>query len=104
MTIGEKIKQFRLDKGLGQAELARKAGLSPQTLFKYEKNIIANIPINNIISIAQVLNIAPSMLINQCNNTFKAFNDNSIETLIKDLTNEETAKVIAFIQGLKANR
>ena len=104
MTCGDKIKQIRTEKGLKQAELARKTGLSPQTLFKYEKNIVTNIPLNSIISIAQVLKVEPSVLINQDEKFSKSSNDNPIESLLTNLTDEETAKVIGFIQGLLDNR
>lgn len=69
MTCGDKIRQVRIKNGMGQAELARKAGISPQTLFKYEKNIITNIPLNSILSIAKALETDASDLVNWYDNS-----------------------------------
>lgn len=62
MTIGERIKNLRLEEGLSQIELAEKIHVSKQTLYKYENNIITNIPSDKIESIAKVLNTTPSMI------------------------------------------
>jgi len=37
-TFGDRLIQVREKKGLSQAEMARKLGISPQVLFRYEKN------------------------------------------------------------------
>lgn len=62
MTIGERIKNLRMEKGLSQIELAEKIKVSKQTLYKYENNIITNIPSDKIESIAKVLDTTPSMI------------------------------------------
>jgi len=38
MTTGEKIRYFRIKRGLSQEELARQAGISVNSIRKYEKN------------------------------------------------------------------
>lgn len=38
MTIGEKIKELRINKGLKQSELAEKAGVSRVAIGNYERN------------------------------------------------------------------
>lgn len=62
MTIGERIKISRKNKGLQLADLADAVGVSRQTIFKYEKNIISNIPIDKIEKIAKVLDVTPTYL------------------------------------------
>lgn len=62
MTIGERIKVSRESFGYSQVELADKIGVSKQSLYKYENNIITNIPSDKIELIADVLNIQPSYL------------------------------------------
>ena len=104
MTCGDKKWQLRLKKGFGQAELSRKAGLSPQTLFKYEKNIITNIPLNSIINISKALDVDASELVNWYDNEPEQAIDNILLDVLTDLTEEETIKVIAYVEGLKANR
>ena len=67
-TIGERIKLQRLEKGLSQVELSKKIGVSKQTLYKYENNIITNIPSDNIEKICSALNLSPAYLMGWENN------------------------------------
>ena len=48
MTIGDRIKKQRELLGISQVELAEKMKVSKQTLYKYENNIITNIPSDKI--------------------------------------------------------
>lgn len=48
MTVGERIKELRTQLGLSQVEFAEKINVSKQTLYKYENNIITNIPSDKI--------------------------------------------------------
>ena len=63
MTIGERINSRRLELGLTQDEVAKKAGTALQTIFKYENNIISNIPIDKIKKLAKALNVNEAWLI-----------------------------------------
>ena len=62
MTIGERIKAARERKNISQIELAKLIGSSKQSVYKYEKNIITNIPSNKIEAIAKALNTTPAEL------------------------------------------
>lgn len=62
MTIGERIKKTRDSINLSQTELARLVNISKQTLYKYENNIITNIPSDKIELIAEVLKVSPAFL------------------------------------------
>lgn len=62
MTIGERIKKSRETKGISQIELANAAKISKQNLYKYENNIITNIPSDKIESIAYYLEVSPAYL------------------------------------------
>ena len=62
MTIGDRIKQQRELKNMSQVELAEKIGVSKQTLYKYENNIVTNIPSIKLQSIAKVLEVSPAYL------------------------------------------
>lgn len=62
MTAGERIKQLRIKAGMSQVELAIKMDVSKQTLYKYENNIIANIPSDKIEIAANLFNVPPSYL------------------------------------------
>ena len=62
MTVGERIKELRTKLGLSQVEFADKINVSKQTLYKYENNIITNIPSDKIEAAAKLCNISPSYL------------------------------------------
>lgn len=62
MTIGDRIKKQRELLGISQVELAEKIKVSKQTLYKYENNIITNIPSDKIEIIGKVLEVSPSYL------------------------------------------
>lgn len=60
MTKGEKIKDLRKTLGMSQVELAKRIGVSKQTLYKYENNIITNIPSDKIELLSNVLQTTPA--------------------------------------------
>lgn len=62
MTVGEKIKKVREAKNIAQVDLASQVGISKQTLYKYENDIITNIPSNKIEAIAKALETTPASL------------------------------------------
>lgn len=62
MTIGDRIRNQREHNGLTQTELAEKIKVSKQTLYKYENNIVTNIPSDKIEDIAKILDVSPSYL------------------------------------------
>ena len=62
MTVGERIKDIRKRKNITQVDLAKRVGISKQTLYKYERNIVTNIPLDVIGKIAAALAADPSRL------------------------------------------
>lgn len=62
MTVGERIKYVRERQSISQVELAEACNISKQTLYKYENNIVTNIPSDKIELIAKKLNTTPSYL------------------------------------------
>ena len=62
MTIGDRIRKRREMVGISQTELAEKIGVSKQTLYKYESNIVTNIPSDKIEFISKVLDVSPAYL------------------------------------------
>lgn len=68
MTVGDRIRKTRTDLGLSQTELAEKTNSSKQTIYKYETNIITNIPSDKIEKIARALDTTPAYLMGWTNN------------------------------------
>ena len=62
MTKAERIRILREDRGISQVELAERIGVSKQNMYKYENDIITNIPSDKIESMAKVLNVSPGYI------------------------------------------
>lgn len=62
MTIGERIKKLRLENKYTLDEIAEKLGTSRQTIFKYENNIVTNIPSDKIEKLALIFNVSPAFI------------------------------------------
>jgi len=62
MTKGSRIKALRESAGLSQVALAQMIGVSKQTLYKYENDIITNIPSDKIEEIAKAVGVDPSYI------------------------------------------
>ncbi len=62
MTKGERIKSLRETRGMSQVSLADRINVSKQTLYKYENDIITNIPSDKIEEMADALNTTPAFI------------------------------------------
>lgn len=62
MTKGERIKHLREKMGLSQVSLADKINISKQTLYKYENDIITNIPSDKVEAIADATGSTPAYI------------------------------------------
>ena len=57
-NVGEIIKKLRRNNNMTQQELAGKLNIKHQTIQKYEKGIIINIPIPTLKQIATIFNVS----------------------------------------------
>lgn len=62
MTIGERIQMLRVQNGFTREYLAGIVGMAQQNIYKYEKGIITNIPIENVEKLAKALGVSPVYL------------------------------------------
>lgn len=62
-TVGERIRFRRELLGMSQTKLADSVGVSKQTIYKYENNLISNIPSDKLEQIATCLETTPAWLI-----------------------------------------
>ena len=58
--IKNRLKDFRIERGLSQEELAEKSGISRTTLSKIENNEEAAVNTRTIAKLAEVFNVKPS--------------------------------------------
>jgi transcriptional regulator with XRE-family HTH domain len=64
MTFGEKLKAYRQNRNLTQAELAKLSNLSQVQISDYERGVTTRrcVRTNNIIALALALKVKPSQL------------------------------------------
>lgn len=62
MTVGERIRDLREKRGISQVAFADAIDVTKQTLYKYEKGIVTNIPSDKIEATAKYFGVSPAYL------------------------------------------
>ena len=62
MTIGQRIRTARESKEMTLDEVAKRCNTTKQTIFKYENEIVTNIPYDKIVLLSTALEVSPSYL------------------------------------------
>lgn len=62
MTMGEQIKQLRLERNMTLEELGNKVGVGKSTVRKWENGMIANMRRDKIAKLASALDVSPAYL------------------------------------------
>lgn len=108
MSVGKRIKDIREAKKITQTDLAKAVHISKQTLWKYENDVIGNIPSGVIEAIAKYLCVSPGILMgwdatkNTCGYYYYYYYDengetSTVPTPVKvDLTPHEQKVVEAY--------
>ena len=110
MTVGERMKEIRKRLGMSQVAFADKINVSKQTLYKYENNIITNIPSDKIEAAAELGNVSPAFLMGwemDDGDIGNAFSYDSLEVEIdsmKSLSPNEKNHLKAYIRLWEVNR
>lgn len=97
MTKGQRIKSKREALNISQSELAERIGESKQTLYKYENDLVTNIPSDKIEALARVLETTPSYLMGW--DEIPVLNpqeQKTIPQLMKDYSPEEVKRAMAL--------
>jgi len=98
MTVGERLKQLREQLGMSQVDFATKINVSKQTLYKYENNIITNIPSDKIESAARICNVSPAYIMGWGNDLSPITSDTSSELTARDA--KDIAKILEHTKEL----
>jgi transcriptional regulator with XRE-family HTH domain len=62
MTIGKRIRTERIERKISQEELAKALSTTKQAIYKYENDIVTNIPMDKVAKIAELFNVTPAYL------------------------------------------
>ena len=98
MTKGERIKELREKKKLTQEELARLLNTTKQTVSKYEKGIVTNIPSDRIESMAKILNSTPEYILGW--EKVQKNNDTIAGIVVRMRTDEDFMSVVEILNSL----
>lgn len=105
MPIGNRIRKQRELLGISQTELAERVKISKQTLYKYEKDIITNIPSDNIEKISKILNVSESYLMGWEDEESKKSKNNPFQRVEnKELSREEVKMLEMYRQLPEASQ
>lgn len=87
MTVGDRIRIKREELKISQKELADRLKTTKQTIYKYEMNIVTNIPSDKIEEMARILEVSPSYLMGwESNSEIK--NENYVSNGLKKVKND----------------
>ena len=62
MTIAQRLRAARERKDMTLDEVAKRCNTTKQTIFKYENEIVTNIPYDKIVLLSNALDVSPSYL------------------------------------------
>ena len=93
MSVGKRIREVREGLGMSQVDFAKAIGVTKQTLYKYENDIITNIPSDKIEAAAKMGNISPAVIM--------GWEDDRNSKQQEFYTNPETEKIT---EGAATNR
>jgi transcriptional regulator with XRE-family HTH domain len=62
MSIGTRIRELREAKNMTLEDVAKLCGTSRQAIYKYENEIVTNIPYDKIVLLSKALAVSPSYL------------------------------------------
>jgi transcriptional regulator with XRE-family HTH domain len=105
VIMAEKVHELRLREGITQAELARRADVTVETIARLERvlrgkaSANANPSLGTIDNIAQALGVSPESLITASRKATPAKKDR-LDLLIESLPNTVRPKVYRFIQAV----
>ena len=102
-TVGYRIRCARETLGMTQESLGKLCGTTKQTIFKYENDIVTNIPMDRIEAIASHLNVTPAFLMGWDNTDGSSSSGNIIRIAGRDgsfVERELTDQQLAALQAI----
>ena len=117
-NIGEKLKELRLKSRYTLDEVGKLIGVSKQTLYKYENNIVSNIPSDKIEALANLYRVSPALIMGWDEPTSEYYIDPVVNAkaeyaitqegilldAAKDLSDEDLDYVIDLVNRLRGGK
>lgn len=103
MGKGERLKQLRLKHGFTLEEIGKKIHVARQTYFKYENDIITNIPTDKIEALAKIYDVSEAYIMGwelpQVNNAFLTAAEQQLMEKYRQLDDDGRAEVDIIIDA-----
>ena len=99
IQVGKKIRERRLICGLSQADLAKKAGTSPQLVQKYE-TAVTRITVDKLYELAEALSVDISYFLTDISEIAAELNDQK-KTFDYDNSNINGEEMLKFVKEYK---
>ena len=106
-TVGDKIRERRIELGMTQEELGNKVGVQRAAINKYEKNIVENIKRSTQEKLAEALGLSPAELFYsedeelQLENIYMSF---AKEAQDEGIDPDDIKDALALIRKLRAQK
>lgn len=102
MTKGERIKKLRIEKGITQEEMAKLLSTTKQTISKYEKGIVTNIPSDRIEAMAKLLETTPEYILGW--EKVQKNNDTIVGIIARLRTDDDFLSLVEKLNKLDADK
>lgn len=97
MSKGDRIRDLRKSKGITQSEMAKLLHTTKQTISKYEKGIVTNIPSDRVEAMARILETTPEYILGWEPERVEENNDIIAEVVVKMRTDENFFNAVSSL-------
>ena len=100
MTTGERLKLRRKEIGFSAEKVADQLGVSPATIYRYEKGDIEKVPVDSLAELAKILQTTPAYLMGWESQADQA-EINDLLAQIQASEEKEQSRIAEMIQDYK---
>lgn len=100
MTTGERLKLRRKEIGFSAEKVADQLGVSPATIYRYEKGDIEKVPVDSLAELAKILQTTPAYLMGWESQADQA-EINDLLAQIQASEEKEQSRIAEMIQDFK---
>ena len=100
MTTGERLKLRRKEIGFSAEKVADQLGVSPATIYRYEKGDIEKVPVDSLAELAKILQTTPAYLMGWESQADQA-ESNDLLAQIQASEEKEQSRIAEMIQDFK---
>lgn len=106
MTIGERVKKLRTERGWTQKQLAEKCGYTSLTSINKIELGINNVPLSVLEKIAEVFCVQPAYLMGWTDNPDRELSDKEKEFIeaVKNMSDDEIDKMNDYLSFILSKR